>query len=575
MRSYYRFCLYTILTLPIASTGTGQSPEGPDLIIHNARIYTVNTVVPWAEAVAIQNGRISAIGSESDILALKGSRTKIIDAGGHFVMPGFIEGHGHLSSLGNTMQNLNLLKTHTWQEIVDSVAQRVRAVGPGTWIVGRGWHQEKWTTTPEPNVMGYPYHTALSNVSPENPVILYHASGHALIANRAAMDAAGITGETPDPEGGHIVRDDSGQAIGVFEENAANLIQHAYDRYRSSLSPDTLKELWYDGVRLAEEDCLQKGITSFQDAGSSLEEIARYAKMAVSGNLKIRLWAMILDSAEDLQDKLTTFPIKRLGDGFFTCRAIKAYADGALGSRGAWMLKPYDDKPGWTGENVTPIGELSKLADLCAQHGLQFCVHAIGDRANKEVLDLYEKKFVQYQLSRDVRWRIEHAQHIDTTDIPRFAKLGVIASMQAIHCTSDAPFVVKRIGEERARTGAYAWRSLLNTGAVVTNGTDTPVEDEDPIPCFYAAVTRKRADNGMAFFPEQKLTRTEAIYSYTMANAYAAFEEDVKGSLVPGKYADIVILSNDLTQCAEDQILSTKVLMTIVNGVVRYRMRGF
>ena len=283
--------------------------------------------------------------------------------------------------------------------------------------------------------------------------------------------------------------------------------------------------------------------------------------------------------------KLAQFPQIDLGDGFFTCRAVKAYLDGALGSYGAWLLAPYTDKPNSYGQNTTPVETVAALAAQCRQRHLQCCVHAIGDRANREVLNVFEQAFRQYPATAEeiqqfgfqrdqghpgFRWRIEHAQHTDPADQPRFAQLGVIASMQAIHCTSDAPFVIKRLGFARAQTGAYAWRRLLDQGARLTNGTDTPVEDVDPLPCLYAAVTRRSAEGGAAFFPENAMTREEALLSYTRWNAYAAFEEKSKGSIEVGKYADFVVLSTDLLTCAPEAILQAKVLKTIVHGRVKY-----
>jgi predicted amidohydrolase YtcJ len=329
----------------------------------------------------------------------------------------------------------------------------------------------------------------------------------------------------------------------VFEENAQSIIESKYQEYLTTLTAQQIENKWHQGVVLAQEECLRKGITSFQDAGSSLVEIEKFRINAEAGAMDIRLWMMIRHTSEFLKGKLGSFPIIDAGDGFFTCRAIKVSIDGALGSYGAWMLDSYSDKPGFTGQNTTSLTELGLLADLSAVHDLQLCAHAIGDKANREVLNLFQNKYVQYKLGPDARWRIEHAQHLNAEDIPRFAEIGVIASMQGIHCTSDAPFVEKRLGERRAREGAYVWRRLLENHAVVTNGTDAPVEDVDPIPSFYATVTRKRADSGLEFYPEQRLSRAEALYSYTLANAYAAFEENTKGSLVPGKYADIVLLS--------------------------------
>ncbi|MEL7222641.1 MAG: amidohydrolase, partial [Bacteroidota bacterium] len=391
-----------------------------------------------------------------------------------------------------------------------------------------------------------------------------------LFANEAAMKLAGVSAETPDPRGGHIVRNAQGEPIGVFEEKAMSIITEAYAAYRSKLSQTDLSEEWHTGIQLAQEECLKKGVTSFQDAGSSFQEIEDYSQLAENGKLDLRLWAMARTPYNELAEKLDDkFPILNVGDYFFSCRAIKTEVDGALGAFGAWLLRSYADKPNFLGQNTTRIETVDSIAYLAIDKKMQLCVHAIGDRANHEVLNIFEKHFNDAG-EGDYRWRIEHSQHLAVEDIPRFAQLGAIASMQAIHCTSDAPFVVKRLGEERARTGAYPWRSLLDAGAVVTNGTDVPVEDVDPLESFYASVTRRRPDSGMEFFPEQAMSRQEGIYAYTMANAYAAFEEDWKGSLAVGKVADIVVLSENLLECSEEDILSTKVLITMVDGRVKY-----
>ncbi|RLD21589.1 MAG: amidohydrolase [Bacteroidetes bacterium] len=561
----------TVLLLSICVSATYAQITPADVVIQNGLIYTVNSDVPWVQALAIKDGRIQSIGTNEDIQELIGQQTRVIDAKNNFVMPGFIEGHGHFGGLGSSLQNLNFLKSKSWQEIVDAVEEKVKDSEPGEWIIGGGWHQEKWADTLMRNVLGYPYHEALSAISPDNPVMLRHASGHGLMANSLAMQKAGITGETPNPSGGNIVRDMQGEAIGVFEENAMGAVTDAYREYTTTLSKEEMLAKWYEGVALAEAECLSNGVTSFQDAGSSLTELARYKQLAEDGELDVRLWAMIRHTYAYLNDKLEGYPIIDAGDGYFTSRAIKLSIDGALGSYGAWLLEPYDDKPGAFGQNTSSIKELYKLAGLCTKHKLQLCVHAIGDRANREVLDAYEVSFREISAHpENFRWRIEHAQHLHPDDIPRFAEFGIIAAMQGIHCTSDAPFVEKRLGAQRAKDGAYVWQSLLKSGAVVTNGTDVPVEDISTIESFYASVTRKRADSGMEFYPAQAMSREEAIYSYTMANAYAAFEEEHKGSIKPGKYADIVILSEDLIRCDEQDILSTKVLMTLVGGSIKY-----
>ncbi|MEM1323444.1 MAG: amidohydrolase [Bacteroidota bacterium] len=547
-----------------------QSNDQADLLIINATVVTMDEQQPSAEAVAIKGDRILKVGSTQALQALASPECRIIDLQGQFLMPGFIEGHGHFSGLGKSLINLNFLRSKNWQEIVNMVAERAKTAKPGEWIEGRGWHQEKWDTPLDRQIHGYPYHDELSAVSPNNPVILFHASGHSLFANDQAMKAAGVNIETPNPEGGEIVRDVSGEAIGVFEERAMRAIRGAYQEYLDSLSPKQLERQWYNAIELAQEECLSKGITSFQDAGSTYTEIERYQKMAEKQELDLRLWVMLRHSYADMKDRMEGFPILDAGEHYFSCRAIKTEVDGALGAFGAWLLAAYNDKNDFVGQNTTPISEVKNIAQLAFDNSMQLCVHAIGDRANRIVLDIMEQSFLKAPEQNDLRWRIEHAQHLSADDIPRFKELGVIASMQGIHCTSDAPFVVKRLGEKRARIGAYAWRSLLDSGVVIANGTDAPVEDVDPLECLYASVTRKRIDNGMEFFPEQSMTRQEALYSYTLGNAYAGFEEDSKGSLSEGKLADMVVLSNNLLTCTEEEILDTEVLMTFVGGELKY-----
>ncbi|MCB0522304.1 MAG: amidohydrolase [Lewinellaceae bacterium] len=568
----------TLLSALLLFFSCEKSQPTADTILLNGNLYTLDEKMPRAQALAIKDGLILQVGSNEEIEKLKGEKTEVLDLKGQFAMPGFIEGHGHFSGMGYSLIDLNFLKSKNWNEIVQQVAEAAKKAQPGEWIVGRGWHQEKWDEALEKHVQGYPYHDHLSEVSPNNPVVLRHASGHALIANKAAMDAAGISKETPDPSGGHIVRGPGGEAIGVFEERAMAAINKVHEEYLATLSPEQQLQRWNTGIELAQKECLRNGITTFEDAGSHFDEIDRYKKMAEEGKLDIRLWAMVRHSSEELKGHLDGYPILDVGNRHFTCRAIKTELDGALGSYGAWLLADYNDKTGFQGQNTTPIEEVKAIAAIARDKGMQLCVHTIGDRANRELLNLMEAITNEQQTTgnqqlKDLRWRSEHAQHIDPADIPRFAQLGVIAAMQGIHCTSDAPFVVKRLGEERARKGAYPWHSLLAAGAVVGNGTDVPVEDISPIECFYASVTRRRhqpTDTGLELFPEQKMTRAEAIRSYTLSNAYAAFEDEWKGSLTPGKVADIVVLSNDLLKCTDGEILGTKVVMVMVGGVVKF-----
>ena len=552
-----------------SATESASSAEAADLVIKNAKVYTVNKNQPEAEALAVKDGRIIFVGSNTDAKKYTGDKTEVIDAKGQFVMPGFIEGHGHIHGLGLSLTILNLMNVKNWDEIVAMVAEAVRKAKPGDWIIGRGWHQEKWNPAPARNYLGYPYHEELDKVSPNNPVYLSHASGHSAYVNAKALELAGINSSTKNPAGGDIVKDKDGRIVGVLAETAQGLANRAYSAWENQRPKQERFTKWAESIRIAEEDCLKKGITSFQDAGSSFEQVEGMKKLAKEGKLNIRHWLMVREDNSSLRAHANVFPIINEGNGYLTVKAVKVSLDGALGSYGAWLLEPYTDRPGWVGNNTVDIDSLKAIADFCWKNNVQLCVHAIGDRANRELIDIYAAQIANDK-SKDHRWRVEHAQHVNPTEIPRFKEWNVIASMQGIHCTSDAPFVPKRLGAKRSEEGAYVWQSFLKAGVVVNNGTDTPVEDEDPVANFYASVTRKLKD-GSEFYPAQKMTREQALYSYTMANAYAAFQEKEKGSLEVGKYADIVILSNDLINCKDEDIKNTKIVTTIVGGKVKYK----
>ena len=386
------------------------------------------------------------------------------------------------------------------------------------------------------------------------------------------MQLAGLDSHTPVPAGGEILRDADGEPTGVLRENAMGLVRRVRARYQQQLSPAEQREEILTAIRLASEECLQHGVTSFQDAGSSLVTVDVFRSLAEQGRLPVRLWVMLNAGNDALAKRLAHYRMIGVGHDHLTVCAIKRLVDGALGSHGAWLLEPYDDLPTSRGLNTLALDDLQVTAELAIQNDYQLCVHAIGDRANREVLNLYEQTFRNHPESQELRWRVEHAQHLHPADIPRFGQLGVIASMQAVHATSDGPFVVARLGERRAQSGAYAWRSLLQSGAIVTNGTDVPVERVDPLAGFYAAITRKMK-NGVPFFPQQCLTREQALRSYTLDAAYAAFEDDIKGSLTPGKLADIVVLSQDIMTIAEEEIRTTNVVMTILGGKVVYESK--
>jgi predicted amidohydrolase YtcJ len=540
-----------------------------DLVLHNATVYTVNKNQPTTEAIAIRDGRIIFTGTNAAVKAFISDSTEVIDCKGNFVMPGFIEGHGHIHGLGASLMSLNLMKVKNWDEIVSMVAEAAKTAKPGDWIIGRGWHQEKWDRAPAKNHLGYPYHEELDKVSPNNPVLLIHASGHSSYVNAKAMQLANITASTKNPSGGDIVKDKSGAIIGVLEETAQGLASRAYGAWLNQRNQAEQKAEWIESIRLAEEECLKKGVTSFQDAGSSFEQVQWMKELAQQNKFNIRHWAMVRQGNASLRKNQHVFPIVDEGNGFLTVKAVKVSLDGALGSYGAWLLEPYSDRTGWMGQNTFNIDSLKAIADFCWNNNLQLCVHAIGDRANRETIDLFAAQ-IKNDRNKDHRWRVEHAQHVNPAEIPRFKEWNVIASMQSVHCTSDAPYVPKRLGDKRAAEGAYMWKAFLQAGVVVTNGTDVPVEDVDPFACYYSAVTRK-TNTGEAFYPAQAMTREEALYSYTMANAYAAFQEKQKGSIELGKYADIIMLSNNLVKCKEEDIKNTRCLLTIVGGKVKYR----
>jgi predicted amidohydrolase YtcJ len=548
--------------LALVAPATPQQPPvaSADLVLTNGRVVTVDDAVPEAQAIAIRGDRIAALGSAVDIRRYVGTSTQVIDLQGQLAIPGFIDGHAHFMGVGEAQLNLNLMSTTSWDQIVAMVAEAVKTAKPGEWIVGRGWHQEKWTSRPQPSVEGFPTHASLDVVSPNNPVVLTHASGHASFVNAKAMEVAGVTRSTPNPRGGEILRDASGNPTGLLRETASGLIRAGSgDEARSRRA-----------LELASQEALSKGLTSFQDAGSAFATIDLMKKMIDEGRIGVRLWVMIGEPNQRAASQLAKYRTIDYGNGHLTVRAIKRYMDGALGSRGAWLLSPYSDKPDSVGLNTSPLSEIAEAARLAIANDFQLCVHAIGDRANRETLDIFERAFKANPGKRDLRWRVEHAQHLSAQDIPRFGQLGVIASMQGIHATSDAPFVIQRLGAERADEGAYVWQRLMKSGAVVSNGTDAPVEDLDPIPNYYATVTRKTKE-GNAFYPDQRMSRMEALKSMTYNPAYAAFQEDSRGSLTVGKLADVTVLSKDITAIPEDQIQSARVTYTIVGGKIVYK----
>jgi predicted amidohydrolase YtcJ len=550
----------------ILVTACGGVPVDPaDMVLVGGTVVTADDAVPDGEAMAVRGGRVVAVGLDSEIRRFVGDGTEVIELHGRTAIPGFIEGHGHYTGVGRATLQLNLMDVANWDEVVAMVEAAVAEAQPGELITGRGWHQEKWDRRPESQVDGLPFHHSLSAVSPDNPVVLSHASGHATFANAKAMELSGITRGTADPPGGEIVRDGEGNSIGAFRETASGLLAPARGG-GTAVDPRRV-------LLMAQEEVFSKGITSFQDAGSGYATVDLVKELIDEGSLKVRLWIMLRTSNESLAENLDAYRTIGYGGGRLTVRAIKRSIDGALGSHGAWLLEPYEDLPTSAGLNTTPIDDLVETARLAREHGFQLCVHAIGDRANRESLDIFEATFGESGGLADARWRVEHAQHLSLDDIGRFGELGVIASMQGIHATSDGPWVEPKLGARRAEEGAYVWQKLMQTGALVTNGTDAPVEDVDPLESYYATVSRMM-NNGERFYPEQRMSRLEALKSYTINAAYAAFEEDIKGTLTPGKFADVTVLSQNILTVPEEEIPSTRVEMTLVGGEVVYSADG-
>lgn len=532
----------------------------PDRILINGVVHTIDDARPRVEAVAATGGRISAIGTTAEILALKGPQTEVIDLHGATVVPGLKESHGHFVGIGQARMTLNLVGTKSFDEVVARVAAAVKTRPKGAWIVGRGWHEEKWDTKPQTLVRGFPPHDALTAVSPDNPVYLTRADGHAGFANAQAMALMKITSETRPPAGGDIIRDESGRATGVFIDTAQRLIR----------PPSPTEQDIREAIRLATEECLRKGITFIDDAGADLGTIGVYRDLAAKKQLGLRLYAMVAGL-----NNLKQFGPPQPGgpDSLLSVRSVKLVIDGALGSRGAKLLEPYLDDPGHTGLWVTDPSVVREAALYGIENGFQVNVHAIGDAGNRAVLDAFEAAFLAHPEKKDVRFRDEHSQILDENDIPRFGRLGVIASIQGIHGTSDLPWAAERLGQARVIEGAYVWQKLKKSGAVLINGTDAPVEDVDPIRSYYASVTRQ-SESGLppgGYQPDQRLSRREALLSYTKDAYWASFAEANGGTIAPGKWADLTVLSQDILTVPDADLLKTKVLYTLVNGRVAYR----
>jgi len=566
--------LVTAGLLSVTACGPGGQ-QAADLVLRGGKIVTVDSTRPAAGALAVSGDTIVAVGSDAEIEPYVGADTRVIELDGRMAMPGFVEAHGHFMGMGQAQMQLDLLGTSSWDRVVRMVDSAAAEAEPGEWILGRGWHQEKWDEAPERTVQGFPVHDRLSQAAPENPVLLSHASGHAAIANARAMELAGVDADTEAPSGGELVRDGSGRPTGILIDEAESLVGDALDEARAGMSRDEQRERYREMAELAVQNALEHGVTSFHDQGAAFEAIRMYRRMADDGAMRIRMYALVSQGevTPEQADSLAALRTVGYGDGHLTVRAVgEVTADGALGSRSAWMIEPYSDRAGYTGVNVTDMERVREIARISLENGYQVAVHAIGDRANRETLDLFAALFDSAGVDGDtLRWRVEHSQHLRPEDIPRFGEMGVIASMQAMHACSDAPYVVQRLGRERAGEGAYVWRDLMESGAVVNNGTDVPVENIDPLDSFHCSVTREIAiTEDSTFYPEQAMSREQALRSYTINGAHSAFAEDRRGSLEPGKQADIAVLSRDIMTIPADSIPETRVDYTVVGGRVEY-----
>lgn len=528
-----------------------------DVIIVNATIYTVDPGRPRAEALAIRDGRVLVVGASTEVLAFRGAATTIIDAGGRAMVPGLHDAHGHFLGLGQSLQQLDLRGATSAADVAARVAARVTTAPASRWIVGRGWDQNTWADT------AWPTAAALDAVAPTHPVYLSRVDGHAALVNTAALTLAGITSATPDPAGGRIIRDAAGAPTGVLVDGAMGLV--------SRLVPPPSAETLREQVALADAACARLGLTTVHDAGVSQATARLYRTLADEDGLATRLYVMLSPPAPD--GPPLPPPLVGWADQQLTVRAVKLVADGALGSRGAHLLEPYADEPETRGLAVTSPEALYAQTLAVVRAGYQPAIHAIGDRANRDVMDVFARVQAEVPGSRGLRMRNEHAQILHPAEIPRFAALDVIASMQPTHATSDMAWVPTRIGEARAQRGAYVWQTLVKAGARLASGSDFPVEDPNPMHGFYAAVTRQTRDGRPTggWMPHERLTREQALRSFTLDAAYAAHLEADLGMLRPGKLADLVVLSQDIMQVPAAAIPDTTVVLTMVGGRIVHR----
>lgn len=548
------FLLLVTAALYVVSRPTPLAAPA-DTILVNATIYTVQRERPRAEALAIRDGRLIVVGTADEALAYRGADTVVIDAGGRAVVPGLHDAHGHVVGLGASLQQLNLREARSAADLAARVATRVRSTPADAWITGRGWDQNTWADT------AWPTAATLDGVAPAHPVFLSRVDGHAALVNTVALERAGITADTPDPEGGRILRDGRGAPTGVLVDAAMGLVGH--------LIPPPSEQDLRAQIALADEACRTLGLTTVHDAGVSVDTAALYRELVDAGALMTRLYVMLGLPADGVLPR----PLIGYRQHQLTVRAVKLVADGALGSRGAHLLAPYADEPTTHGLAVTSAADLYAQTRAVVGAGYQPAVHAIGDRANRDLMDVFARVQAEVPGSRALRMRNEHAQILDPAEIPRFAALDVIASVQPTHATSDMAWVPLRLGDVRTRQGAYLWQTLLQAGARLASGSDFPVEDPNPMLGFQAAVTRETRDGQPpgGWMPAERMTREQALRSFTLDAAYAAHLEADLGTLQPGKLADLVVLSQDIMQVPASAIADTTIALTMVGGRIVHR----
>ena len=555
------------LLLSMALVGVivpGESVFAPaDIVFKNGNIYTVNERQPHAEAIAVKGDRIVFVGSNAEVKRYEGTETRIVDLKGGTVVPGLTDSHNHLIGVGQREMTLNLEGTTSLEDFLARVKARVNTMKPGEWVTGRGWIETHW----KPPV--FPTRQELDRVAPNNPVFLRRADGHGAVANSLALKIARVDRNTPNPFGGEISKDkQTGEPLGMLLDNAQALVT-------KNIPPTTAADA-EQAVLLGVKRTIALGWCEIQDAGGSYGDVALYQKLYGEGKIKLRIYKAVYGPTVDSQRLLREGASVNSGGGRLTLRTIKVVMDGALGSRGAALLEPYADASDTSGFLTAKPEELLPMLIEALRRGIQVETHAIGDRANRLILDLYEKAFAAVPASerkiREPRWRVEHAQILNPADIPRFARLGVIPSMQPSHAIGDLFFAPSRLGLLRLE-GAYAWQSLIKTGSIIAGGTDAPVERGEPMIEFYAAVARKdqKGYTGEGWHPEQAVSREQALRMFTIWAAHAAFEEKMKGSIEVGKLADLTVLSADIMKIPELEILKTRCLMTVIGGEIVYQ----